>query len=92
MKISATSSGGFTGQTHHYHLDTADASNGRSIEALVRDLGFFSSDPPEAIGADLIRWTITIDDADRHRSVRFADDGSAGAAPWQTLLVQLRAA
>ncbi len=93
MKISASGGGGFAGQTAHVDVDTATAANGKSIEALVRDIGFFTRQPPAApVGADLMHWTITVTDGPTRHSVTFVDDGSAEAVPWQALLAQLRAA
>jgi hypothetical protein len=92
MKISATGGGGFAGQTAHFDVDTSQVANGRTIETLVSDIGFFSRPPTEAIGADMVRWTITIDDGPRSHTVTFAEDGSAESAPWQTLLAHVRGA
>ncbi len=92
MKISASGGGGFAGQTARIDVDTASAPNGTSIEALVRDMAFFTRQPPAAIGADLMRWTITITDGATRHSATFVDDGSAASAPWQALLAQLRLA
>lgn len=92
MHISASGGGGFAGQTAQLDVDTAKAPNGKSIEALVRDMGFFARQPPAAIGADLMHWTITVTDGPTKHSVTFVDDGSAAAAPWQALLAQLRLA
>jgi hypothetical protein len=92
MKISAVGGGGFAGQAARIEVDTSAVPNGHTIETLVRDIGFFTRQPPEHIGADLVRWTIRIDDGQASHSVTFTDDGSAASAPWQALLAQLRAA
>jgi hypothetical protein len=90
MKISATGSGGFSGRSEHYEVDTGALDQGASIEARLRALDFFGATPPAAIGADLGRWDITVADGARRRTVTFAEDGSAGAAPWQALVAHLR--
>jgi hypothetical protein len=92
MRITAQGSGGFAGQAEQFEVDTARVAAGRSIEAMLRDMDFFSRSPAPAVGADLVTWTITVDDGVHRHSVRFADDGSAASAPWQALLAQLRAA
>ncbi len=92
MKISATGGGGFAGQTAHFDVDTSQVPNGRTIETIVSDIDFFSRPPTEAVGADMVRWNITIDDGPRTHTVTFAEDGSAESAPWQTLLAHIRAA
>ncbi len=92
MKISVTGGGGFAGQTAQFEVDTSQLPNGRTIETLVADIGFFSRVPTEAVGADMVRWTIDIDDGPRRHSVTFAEDGSAESAPWQTLLAHIRSA
>ena len=70
--------------------DTGALDQGAAIEALLRDLDFFAAAPPAAIGADIGRWDITVADGDRRRTVTFTEDGSAEAAPWQSLVSQLR--
>ena len=90
MKISATGSGGFSGRTEHYELDTGQLAQGEALEALLHQLDFFGAAPPAAEGADIGRWDITVADGGREHTVSFAEDGSAGSAPWQTLVAQLR--
>lgn len=90
MKISATGSGGFSGRSEHFELDTGALDQGAAIEALLGRLDFFGAAPPAAIGADIGRWDITVADGARARTVTFAEDGSAASAPWQALLTQLR--
>jgi hypothetical protein len=91
MKISATGSGGFSGRSEYYELDTGQLDQGEAIEALLRQLDFFAAAPPAAVGADIGRWDITVADGAREHTVTFAEDGSAGSAPWQALLARLRA-
>ena len=90
MKISATGSGGFSGRCEHYELDTGQVDQGEAIEALLRQLDFFAAAPPPGEGADIGRWDITVADGGREHTVTFAEDGSPGSAPWQSLVSQLR--
>ena len=91
MIISATGSGGFSGRTEHYEFDTGQIDQGEALEALLHQLDFFgAATPPATIGADIGRWHITVADGGREHSVTFAEDGSAGSAPWQSLVSTLR--
>ncbi len=91
MKVTAHGSGGFSGQAAHFELDTAKLANGKEIEALLQNLDFLPA-PPQPVGADIERWHLTIDDDGAQRTLAFANDGSAQAAPWQALVEGLRAA
>jgi len=90
MKITAKASGGFAGHSECYELDTSCHADGKSVEALLQRLDFFGAAPPHAIGADIPRWEITVDDGPRRRTVVLQDDGSAGTAGWHRLLEHLR--
>ncbi|MDO8439033.1 MAG: hypothetical protein Q7S67_02185 [Telluria sp.] len=90
MKISATCSGGFSGQPECYAIDTARIGNGKAIEELLQSLDFAAL-PPPAIGADMQRWEVVIDDGKGARKVAFVEDGSSESAPWQLLISELRA-
>ena len=95
MKISATGGGGFAGLTeHHQGIDTETLTNGKAIEAMLATMQFFQSAAdatPEAVGADIPRWRITVSDGAQHHTVSFAEDGSPASAPWTNLLAQIRA-
>jgi hypothetical protein len=97
MKITASGSGGFAGLSEHYTVDTAASAAGPALEAAVDDSGFFAAAAatqaaPAVVGADLMRWTITVDGGDRSQTLSFAEDGKAGSARWRDLLAQIRAA
>lgn len=93
MKINATSSGGFAGLAQHYEVDTDASPAGRALEQALKTHNYFAAPPAAApIGADLLQWTLTFDDAGRQRSVSFVEDGQPANAPWQELLAQIRAA
>ena len=95
MKISATGGGGFAGLTEHYQeLDTQAVPNGKEIEAMLNRMRFFTAPAdatPEAVGADIPRWTITVSDGGERHAVSFVEDGSPASAPWTNLLAQIRA-
>ena len=94
MNISARTDGGFAGLAESYELDTAQLATGPALEALLQRLDFFGTAPatvpPAAVGADLPRWDITVDDGARRRTLTVHADGSGDE--WQNLLVQLRQA
>lgn len=95
MKISATGGGGFAGLTEHYReLDTATLANGKAIETMLTEMQFFQAAAdatPEAVGADMPRWRITVNDGGQRHTVSFVEDGSPASAPWTNLLAQIRA-
>lgn len=91
MKISAKGGGGFAGTTEHYEVDTSRLPHGGAIEALLQNLDFFhAAAPAPAVGADIPRWEITVDDGLQCRTVAFADDGSAACAQWKPLIERLK--
>lgn len=95
MNISATCSGGFAGLSEHYEIDTQTGVGGKALEALLAHIGFFAAAAdatPDAIGADIPRWRISVRDGNRQHTVSFVEDGSAVGAPWQKLLAQIKAA
>ncbi|MET0983372.1 MAG: protealysin inhibitor emfourin [Telluria sp.] len=92
MKIRATMGGGFAGIERQVELDTACIAGGRDLEALLHRVDFFGAPPPCAVGADLPRWEITVEDGGRCKSVVLADDGSLGGSGWTALLAHLRGA
>lgn len=89
MKISATCSGGYSGQPERYAVDTSCACNGKAIEDLLHSLD--AAPPPPPVGADLQRWELVIHDANGERKLAFTEDGSSASAPWQLLISELRA-
>ena len=92
MKITAKQGGGFAGAERCVELDTACRADGASLEDLVRRLDFFGAAPPCAVGADIPRWEITVEDGPRMHTVTLVDDGSLGATGWPALLAHLRGA
>jgi hypothetical protein len=97
MKITASGSGGLAGLSEHYAVDTTASAAGPALEAALRDSDFFAAAAaaqaaPARVGADLMRWTITVDGGGRSQTLSFAEDGKAGSARWHDLLAQIRAA
>jgi hypothetical protein len=95
MHISATGEGGFAGLSERYEIDTEAASGGKAIEAALDGIGFFAAKAdatPDAIGFDLVRWRIAVSDGTRKSTVTFVEDGSEAAAPWQHLVMLIKAA
>lgn len=91
MKITATGAGGFAGLSQHFEVNTETSPAGPALEAALASSGFFASNegPGTPIGADLGRWTITVDDGRRRHSLSFVE---TGAPPWQNLLDLIRSA
>lgn len=95
MKISATSSGGFAGITRQHEVDTATSPAGQALEAELASRAFFATPhgaAEEPVGADIPRWTITVDADGQRHSVSFAEDGSPANARWRELLDRILAA
>lgn len=90
MKIRATLAGGFAGIERCVELDTARRPDGPALEALVHQADFFGPAPKHAVGADLPRWEITVEDGERCHSVLLIDDGAVDAAGWPALIAHLR--
>ena len=80
MKISARASGGFAGLDQTVELDTAARPDGAALEALLGRLDFFSAAPACAVGADLPRWEITVEDGARCHTVVLSDDGGGAGS------------
>ncbi|QNA88150.1 hypothetical protein G4G28_05950 [Massilia sp. Dwa41.01b] len=92
MKITARCAGGFSGAERSVALDTACHPDGAALEEVLRHLDFFCTTPPRAVGADLPRWEITVEDGERCRSLVLVDDGAPDASAWAALLAHLHGA
>ena len=91
MKISVKGGGGFAGSVEHYEVDTAHLPQGDALEALLHNLDFFhAAEPAPAVGADIPRWEITVDDGRQCRTVEFAEDGGPACARWKPFIDRLR--
>jgi len=90
MKITARRGGGFSGIPHCVELDTACRPDGAALEGLLHSLDVFrAAAPPAAVGADLPRWEITVEDGASCRSLVLVDDGTRDASGWPALLAFL---
>ena len=90
MKITAEGGGGFAGMVQRYEVDTRISPAGPALEAAVAAGGLLDApEPPEVIGADLPRWTLTLLADGRQRTLHFTEDTPS---PWLDLLNLLRAA
>ena len=93
MTISVEQSGGYAGQTTRLaDIDTEQLDPGaaQDVEQMVRELSA-RAQSSEAIGSDLLRYTITITDGGSTRTIRFSDDGSADVSPLLELVNSLLA-
>lgn len=95
MKITATSGGGFAGITRRHEVDTATSPAGPALEAALALDDFFTA-PADAengtVGADIPRWTITVDADGRHHTISFAEDENPATERWRRLLERILAA
>ena len=94
MKITIKQSGGFAGEVKELlQLDTAQSapSVGQQVEQIIRDAKFF--DLPAVVqgdvGADFLRYEITVTDSGRQHTVVFQDDGGPKTAAMKKLLESL---
>ena len=94
MKIAIKQSGGFAGEVKELlRLDTAqiEPSVSQQVEQFIREVKFF--DLPAVIegdvGADFLRYEITVIDSNRQHTVIFSDDGGPKTAAMRKFLVNL---
>ena len=94
MKISVEQSGGFSGQTLRladFDTEQLDTSAAQDVEQMVRDMTARPIPVSEPLGADLLRYTISINDGGSTRSIRFSDDGSPQVSTLMELVNSLLA-
>lgn len=95
MKVSVKRTGGYAGLNEEVvAVDTAqiDPVAAQGIEQIVQSFGFFNLPATVGgggIGADLIRYEITVSDGGRQHIVAFEDDGSLETAPLRGLVDSL---
>ncbi len=94
MKIAVKQSGGFAGEVKELlQLDTAQSEPAVSqqVERIIRNVKFF--DLPAVVqgdvGADFLRYEITVTDSSRQHTVTFQDDGGPKTAAMKKLLENL---
>lgn len=94
MKVAIKQSGGYAGEVKDVlQLDTAqiEPSVSQQVERIIRDAKFF--DLPNVVqgdvGADFLRYEITVTDNGRQHTVSFQDDGGPKTAAMKKLLESL---
>ena len=94
MKIAVKQSGGFAGEVKELlQLDTAqtEPSVSQQVERIIRDVKFF--DLPAVVqgdvGADFLRYEITVTDSGQQHTVSFQDDDGPKTAAMKKLLESL---
>jgi hypothetical protein len=86
MKVSIKRGGGFAGISEEIaSLDTATLNQAAAseVENLVRSANFFdlpSSPPGQRVGADFLKYEVTVTDAGRQHTLIFNDDGAPTTA------------
>lgn len=87
MRIVVRRSGGFAGTAETlYDVDTNnfDATSAAELVNLVRSLGAVAlnaNSEPYSVGADFIKYEVTLSDDQHQRTVIIADDNSARLDP-----------
>ena len=89
MRIEVRQSGGYAGRQEVASVDTSryDSGRARRIEQLVQQASAAVS-AEEPVGADLMRYEITIQNEGKTRSLSFVDDGTPSAL--RSLIDELR--
>jgi hypothetical protein len=93
MRITIRTSGGFAGLSETIGpIDTADlpADEAREIEVALEALGPGSPPSGPPIGADLVRYEVTVMEGARKRVLRVEDDGSGSAQAVLDLIEKIR--
>ena len=88
MRIIVKRAGGYAGAESVAEADTSrlDAAGVRRIEQLINEAAV-ATGGEEAIGADLMRYTITIQEGERTtRSLTWTDDGNPNPGPVKRLI------
>jgi hypothetical protein len=80
MQIIVRRTGGYGGTQAESRVDTArlDAARRARIEQLLREADASLRDAEPAVGADLMRYEITIQENGTTRSLAWTDDGTFG--------------
>ena len=92
MRIIVRRSGGFAGTTETLHdidTDNLDAASAAEVENLVRALDTAAqgdSAQPQPVGADFIKYEVTLSDRQGQRTVSIVDDNSPRLDPVHRLL------
>jgi hypothetical protein len=80
MGIVVRRTGGYAGNERVSRLDTSrlDAARRSRIEQLVRDAAATLARGQEPIGADLVKYEITVQENGTTRTLAWTDDGAVG--------------
>jgi len=91
VRIVIKRSGGYGGAVHTATVDTSrlDSGRARQIEQLADQASAGATQRTEPVGADLLRYDITIQDRGGTRSLSFIDDGSPDAGPMKRLVEEI---
>lgn len=91
MKITIRQTGGFAGRPVELaavDTDRLDPGAAGELRKAVEESGFFglpATVASTAIGADMLTYEVTVEDAGRRHAVAFVDDESARTAPLRRL-------
>jgi hypothetical protein len=90
MQIVVKQTGGYAGVTELVNVDTShlEADRAKEIERLVGEAAA-AVPRAEAVGADLMRYEITIKENGKTRVLTFVDDGTTDAGPVKRLIDKL---
>jgi hypothetical protein len=91
VRIVIKRSGGYGGAQHTANVDTSrlDPARARQIEQLADQASAGATRRTQPVGADLLRYDITIQDRGKTRSLSFVDDGSPDAGPMKRLVEEI---
>jgi hypothetical protein len=97
MTISINQSGGFAGISQPVAtIDTnqLDRTTARQLEQLIQETDFFRlpEKVTQQVGADMLVYEITVEDANRRHTVTFDDDGSPQTSQLRQLVNLVRQA
>jgi len=91
VRIVIKRSGGYGSAEHTATVDTSrlDPGRARQIEQLADQVSAGATQRTEPVGADFLRYDITIQDGRETRSLSFIDDGSPDAGPMKRLVEEI---
>lgn len=90
MQIRLQQSGGYAGieqEPVRVDADRLPQPERDRLRALIDQAGFFAlpAEAPGGIGADLPKYTVTVEDGGRAHTVSWNEDGGAASAPLRAL-------
>jgi hypothetical protein len=90
MRVVVKRTGGYAGDQKVASVDTESLDSARTnqVEQLVQEADS-ASHRAEPVGADLMRYEITIEEGGRTRVVSFTDDGTVELEPLMRLIDDL---